>query len=90
MFDVRVKFKLLSVLWGLTFPGVKYSQQILCDTVSSARGSGGDRVGRLVVSPIQLEPSHTLLETQNPKLVRACVIVVLVYIQVYLYRLLPL
>ncbi|XP_070820678.1 hepatocyte nuclear factor 1-alpha [Chaetodon trifascialis] len=46
---------------------VKYSQQILCDTVSSARGSGGDRVGRLVVSPVQLEPSHTLLETQNPK-----------------------
>lgn len=26
-------------------------------------------MGRLVVSPIQLEPSHTLLETQNPKLV---------------------
>ncbi|XP_042344979.1 hepatocyte nuclear factor 1-alpha isoform X2 [Plectropomus leopardus] len=49
--------------------GVKYSQQILCDTVSSARGSGGERVGRLVVSPIQLEPSHTLLETHNPKLV---------------------
>ncbi|XP_041793591.1 hepatocyte nuclear factor 1-alpha [Chelmon rostratus] len=46
---------------------VKYSQQILCDTVSSVRGSGGDRVGRLVVSPVQLEPSHTLLETQNPK-----------------------
>ncbi|KAM3610876.1 uncharacterized protein V6R79_009995 [Siganus canaliculatus] len=47
--------------------GVKYSQQILCDAVSSARGSGGERVGRLVVSPVQLEPSHTLLETQNPK-----------------------
>ncbi|XP_068560267.1 hepatocyte nuclear factor 1-alpha isoform X2 [Cebidichthys violaceus] len=49
--------------------GVKYSQQILCDTVSSARGSVGDRVGHLVVSPIQLEPSHTLLETHNHKLV---------------------
>lgn len=49
--------------------GVKYSQQISCDTVSSARGSGGERVGRLVVSPVQLEPSHTLLETHNPKLV---------------------
>ncbi|KAK9522398.1 hypothetical protein VZT92_018866 [Zoarces viviparus] len=49
--------------------GVKYSQQILCDTVSSARGSAGDRVGHLVVSPIQLEPSHTLLETHNHKLV---------------------
>ncbi|XP_018524271.1 hepatocyte nuclear factor 1-alpha [Lates calcarifer] len=47
--------------------GVKHSQQILCDTVSSARGSGGERVGRLVVSPVQLEPSHTLLETHNPK-----------------------
>ncbi|KAE8292525.1 Hepatocyte nuclear factor 1-alpha [Larimichthys crocea] len=47
--------------------GVKYSQQILCDTVSSARGNGGERVGRLVVSPIQLEPSHTLLETHNLK-----------------------
>ncbi|XP_031705384.1 hepatocyte nuclear factor 1-alpha isoform X1 [Anarrhichthys ocellatus] len=57
------------VLRGLTsfFPGVKYSQQILCDTVSSARGSIGDRVGHLVVSPIQLEPSHTLLETHNHK-----------------------
>ncbi|XP_063345818.1 hepatocyte nuclear factor 1-alpha [Pelmatolapia mariae] len=49
--------------------GVKYSQQIPCDTVSSARGSGGERVGRLMVSPVQLEPSHTLLETHNPKLV---------------------
>ncbi|XP_034397469.1 hepatocyte nuclear factor 1-alpha [Cyclopterus lumpus] len=49
--------------------GVKYSHQIMCDTVSSARGSIGDRVGHLVVSPIQLEPSHTLLETHNSKLV---------------------
>lgn len=39
----------------------------LCDMVSSARVGGGDRVGRLVVSPIQLEPSHTLLDTQNLK-----------------------
>ncbi|XP_054906622.1 hepatocyte nuclear factor 1-alpha isoform X1 [Poeciliopsis prolifica] len=46
--------------------GVKYSQQISCDT---ARSSIGDRVGRLVVSPVQLEPSHTLLESHNPKLV---------------------
>ncbi|XP_068460641.1 hepatocyte nuclear factor 1-alpha [Clinocottus analis] len=49
--------------------GVKYSHQVLCDTVSLARGSIGDRVGHLVVSPNQLEPSHTLLETHNPKLV---------------------
>uniref|UniRef100_A0A8C4EWK2 Hepatocyte nuclear factor 1-alpha n=1 Tax=Dicentrarchus labrax TaxID=13489 RepID=A0A8C4EWK2_DICLA len=47
--------------------GVKYSQQLLCDTVSSARGGGGERVGRLVGSPVQLEPSHTLLETHNAK-----------------------
>lgn len=26
-------------------------------------------MGRLVVSPVQLEPSHTLLESHNPKLV---------------------
>ncbi|XP_056276091.1 hepatocyte nuclear factor 1-alpha [Pseudoliparis swirei] len=49
--------------------GVKYSHHILCDTVSSARGSIGDRVGHPVVSPIQLEPSHTLHETHNSKLV---------------------
>nr|XP_046242581.1 hepatocyte nuclear factor 1-alpha isoform X2 [Scatophagus argus] len=47
-------------------PGMKYSHQILCDTMSSPRG-GGERVGRLVVSPVPLEPSHTLLETQNTK-----------------------
>ncbi|XP_035496029.1 hepatocyte nuclear factor 1-alpha [Scophthalmus maximus] len=40
--------------------GVKYSQQILCDTT---RGGGAERVGRIV----QLEPSHTLLETHNLK-----------------------
>ncbi|XP_010781174.1 hepatocyte nuclear factor 1-alpha isoform X2 [Notothenia coriiceps] len=49
--------------------GMKYSQQILCDAMSSARGSVGEIVGRLVVSPVQLEPSQTLLETHNPKLV---------------------
>ncbi|KAM7416352.1 hypothetical protein PAMA_018428 [Pampus argenteus] len=47
--------------------GVKCSQQIPCDTLSSARGSGGERVGHLVVSPVQLEPSDTLLETHNHK-----------------------
>ncbi|KAM4745390.1 hepatocyte nuclear factor 1-alpha [Anableps anableps] len=49
--------------------GVKYSQHISCDTGSTARSSIGERVGRLVVSPVQLEPSHTLLESHNPKLV---------------------
>ncbi|KAK2837622.1 hypothetical protein Q5P01_014834 [Channa striata] len=47
--------------------GVKYSQLIPCDSLNSSRDSGGERVGRLVVSPVQLEPSHTLLETHNPK-----------------------
>uniref|UniRef100_A0A3Q2YWY0 HNF1 homeobox a n=1 Tax=Hippocampus comes TaxID=109280 RepID=A0A3Q2YWY0_HIPCM len=49
--------------------GVKYSHQIQCDTLNSARGSGGESVGRLVASPVQLEPSHTLLESHHPKLV---------------------
>lgn len=46
---------------------MKYSQQMLCDGVTSARLGGGDRAGCLVVSPVQLEPSHTLLDTQNHK-----------------------
>ncbi|KAF7199746.1 hepatocyte nuclear factor 1-alpha [Nothobranchius furzeri] len=49
--------------------GVKYSQHILCEPASSVRSSAGERVGHLVVSPVQLEPSHTLLENHNPKLV---------------------
>ncbi|XP_077377319.1 hepatocyte nuclear factor 1-alpha isoform X2 [Festucalex cinctus] len=49
---------------------VKYSHQIQCDTLNSARGSAGESVGRLVASPVQLEPSHTLLlESHHPKLV---------------------
>lgn len=48
---------------------LKYSQHILCDNLSSVRGNGGDRVGRLVVSPVALEPSHTLLESHNAKTV---------------------
>uniref|UniRef100_H3BXN4 HNF1 homeobox a n=1 Tax=Tetraodon nigroviridis TaxID=99883 RepID=H3BXN4_TETNG len=52
---------------SLCSPGVKYSPQMLCDGVTSARLAGGDRTGCLVVSPVQLEPSHTLLDTQNPK-----------------------
>ncbi|XP_061134832.1 hepatocyte nuclear factor 1-alpha [Syngnathus typhle] len=47
----------------------KYSHQIQCDTLNSVRGSGGEGVGRLVASPVQLEPSHTLLESHHPKLV---------------------
>lgn len=71
-------------------PGMKYSQQITCDTMSSARGGAGERAGRLVASPVQLEPSHTLLETHNPKTVRACVIVPhCLYCVHYLLALLP-
>lgn len=51
-------------------PGVKYNHQMLCDGMNSARLGGADRTGCLVVSPVQLEPSHTLLDTQNPKQVR--------------------
>ncbi|XP_034548684.1 hepatocyte nuclear factor 1-alpha [Notolabrus celidotus] len=47
--------------------GVKYSHQIMCDTVILGRSSERERVGRLVISPVQLEPSHTLLETHTPK-----------------------
>ncbi|XP_061763184.1 hepatocyte nuclear factor 1-alpha isoform X2 [Nerophis ophidion] len=47
---------------------VKYSHQIPCDTLNSVRGTGGESVGRLGVSPVQLEPSHTLLESHQPKL----------------------
>lgn len=60
---------------NLCISGVKFTQQMSCDTVSSARSNGGERAGRLMVSPIQLEPSHTLLESHNPKLVRFCLVV---------------
>ncbi|KAK7933933.1 hypothetical protein WMY93_004829 [Mugilogobius chulae] len=49
--------------------GLKYSQQISCDALGSVRGAAGERLGRLVVSPIPLEPSHTLLETRTDKTV---------------------
>ncbi|XP_024273118.1 hepatocyte nuclear factor 1-alpha [Oncorhynchus tshawytscha] len=50
--------------------GMKYSQQIPCDSLGSARGRSGDRgLGGHLASPTQLEPSHTLLETHYHKLV---------------------
>uniref|UniRef100_A0A4W5MRC4 HNF1 homeobox a n=1 Tax=Hucho hucho TaxID=62062 RepID=A0A4W5MRC4_9TELE len=56
--------------------GMKYSQKIPCDSLGSAKGRSGDRGlrGRLA-SPIQLEPSHTLLETHYHKLVRSPTII---------------
>ncbi|XP_010874632.2 hepatocyte nuclear factor 1-alpha isoform X2 [Esox lucius] len=48
--------------------GMKYSQQIICDSMESVRGQNGDRgLERRMASPIQLEPSHTLLETNHHK-----------------------
>ncbi|XP_077457284.1 hepatocyte nuclear factor 1-alpha [Stigmatopora argus] len=47
----------------------KYSHQIQCESLNPGRGSGGENMGRLVASPIQLEPSHTLLESHHPKLI---------------------
>lgn len=47
--------------------GLKYSQQLSLDTLSSVRGNGGER--RLVVSPVPLEPSHTLLDSHTTKTV---------------------
>ncbi|XP_062310547.1 hepatocyte nuclear factor 1-alpha [Osmerus eperlanus] len=49
--------------------GMKYSQQLTCDNLGSGRGSSGERGmgGRLVASPDQLEPSHTLLEGHHHK-----------------------
>ncbi|CAL8343373.1 unnamed protein product [Lota lota] len=50
---------------------MKYSQQSQCDTMGSVRGGsgGGDRGLRLGTSPIQLEPSHTLLDMHHSKIV---------------------
>ncbi|XP_018587004.2 hepatocyte nuclear factor 1-alpha [Scleropages formosus] len=46
---------------------MKYSQQVTSEGLASSGGHHGDRsVGeRLTVSPVQLEPSHTLLETHH-------------------------
>lgn len=51
-------------------PGLKYSQSVVCESLGSVRTSTGeDRNGssRLVSSPVQLEPSHTLLDTHHHK-----------------------
>lgn len=51
--------------------GMKYSQQIQCDNMGLVRGGGGigDRGLRLGTSPVQLEPSHTLLDMHHSKIV---------------------
>lgn len=69
---------LIMIQHNLFFLGMKYSQQIPCDNLGSIRYNGGDRGlgGRLVASPVQLEPSHTLLETHHPKPVRTSIMVI--------------
>ncbi|XP_072538683.1 hepatocyte nuclear factor 1-alpha [Salminus brasiliensis] len=51
--------------------GLKFSQSAVCESLGSARSGSVDRTagGHLVGSPVQLEPSHTLLDTQHQKLV---------------------
>ena len=61
-----------SGIFSIITPGMKYSQQSQCDTMSSVRGGGGsgERGLRLGSSPVQLEPSHTLLDMHHSKIVR--------------------
>ncbi|XP_051525089.1 hepatocyte nuclear factor 1-alpha-like [Myxocyprinus asiaticus] len=51
-------------------PGLKYNQSVLCENLGTIRSSNGEDSGgggRLGASPIQLEPSHTLLDTHHNK-----------------------
>lgn len=50
-------------------PGLKYSQTVVCESLGTVRSSGGEDRGASVrlASPVQLEPSHTLLETHHHK-----------------------
>ncbi|CAL8252125.1 unnamed protein product [Boreogadus saida] len=60
-----------SGIFSVITPGMKYSQQSQCDNMGSVRGGGGggDRGLRLGSSPVQLEPSHTLLDMHHSKIV---------------------
>ncbi|XP_077079318.1 hepatocyte nuclear factor 1-alpha [Siphateles boraxobius] len=50
-------------------PGLKYSQSVLCESLGTMRSSSGeDRGGGgRLASPVQLEPSHTLLDAHHLK-----------------------
>ncbi|XP_067269471.1 hepatocyte nuclear factor 1-alpha isoform X2 [Pseudorasbora parva] len=50
-------------------PGLKYSQSVLCESLGTMRSSSGeDRGGGgRLASPVQLEPSHTLLDAHHHK-----------------------
>ncbi|KAL6456231.1 hypothetical protein MHYP_G00347740 [Metynnis hypsauchen] len=51
--------------------GLKFSQSAICESLGSVRSGSSDRAGggHLVVSPVQLEPSHTLLDSPHQKTV---------------------
>ena len=75
MFNV-IGTGVFSGIFSVITPGMKYSQQSQCDNMGSVRGGGGggggggDRGLRLGSSPVQLEPSHTLLDMHHSKIVR--------------------
>ncbi|XP_007247197.3 hepatocyte nuclear factor 1-alpha [Astyanax mexicanus] len=48
---------------------LKFPQSAVCESLGSTRSSSVDRTagGHLVASPVQLEPSHTLLDIQHQK-----------------------
>ena len=71
MFNV-IGTGVFSGIFSIITPGMKYSQQSQCDTMGPVRGGGGggDRGLRLGSSPVQLEPSHTLLDMHHSKIVR--------------------
>ncbi|XP_016424704.1 hepatocyte nuclear factor 1-alpha isoform X1 [Sinocyclocheilus rhinocerous] len=50
---------------------LKYSQPVVCESLGTVRSSGGEDRGRLA-SPVQLEPSHTLLDTHHHKSASGC------------------
>ncbi|KAJ8285799.1 hypothetical protein GJAV_G00031070 [Gymnothorax javanicus] len=45
--------------------GMKYTQQVTNESLGSGHHVDRSEGGRLVASPVQLEPSHTLLETHH-------------------------
>ncbi|XP_026115138.1 hepatocyte nuclear factor 1-alpha-like [Carassius auratus] len=47
-------------------PDLKYSQPVVCESLGTVRSSSGEGRGCLA-SPVQLDPSHTLLDTHHHK-----------------------
>ncbi|XP_043102585.1 hepatocyte nuclear factor 1-alpha [Puntigrus tetrazona] len=48
-------------------PVLKYSQPVVCESLGTVRSSSGEDRGGRLTSPVQLEPSHTLLDTHHHK-----------------------